>query len=177
MPIPLRITSVKLVDKWPKHIIIHHTSEFSYGLTSRIDTSKFQTNKYELGYYRKKKELVTPYHFIIERIENDFFPVISRPIFTKVKFDDIPEEYDSAVHIGMYGDYNNDLLPVRAYQVTAFKVIFPLVMMFKIPEENILLHREVSMNEEETCPGEFFDKRILISSYRKFKRFKSIRRV
>ena len=175
--IPLRISSVKLVDKWPNHIIIHHTAETSYGLTSAIDTAKFQIGKYESGIYRNTKEFNTNYHIIIEKIESDFYPIISRPLFTITKWDDIPEEYVNAIHIGVFGDFESDLPMKRMYDILAFKVLCPMTIMFRIPEKNILLHKEVSMNEKETCPGEFFDKTILISSYRKFRKVKSIARV
>ena len=176
MPIPLRVSSLKLYTKWPKSIIIHHTVEENHGLTSSIDTAQFQTGKYEYGSARKTKEFVTKYHIIVEKIGSDFYPIISRPLFTQTHWDDIPDEYRNSIHIGIFGDYENDIPMTRMYNILAFKVLWPLTIMFRITEKNILLHKEISTNPNQKCPGEFFDKTLLISSYRKYRRVSSIQR-
>ena len=175
--IPLRATDLKLSQKWPKHIIIHHTIEQITNVSSqKFDTTRFQAGQYNERLYKIEQQKVSRYHFIVERIDKDFEIIVNQPLFTLSEWDDLDEKYSKAVHVALLGDYNHDIPPNRLYLVLAFRLLIPLMRLFYLKEEDILLHKYISNNPEENCPGEFVDMLKLRMAVRKVRRRAAIYR-
>jgi hypothetical protein len=157
--IPLRITDLKLSTYWPRHIIIHHTSEHGmekYG-EFKFDTPVAQVVAYQKDLYKEKKRFESGYHFIVERIRDDYEVVVNQPLMTLCRWEDLDDKYHKDVHIALLGNYDNDIPTNRMYKVLAFRILAPLIRLFYMEEESILFHRVISNNKECTCPGEFIE--------------------
>lgn len=170
MKIPFRPARLNLRRRPVKYLIIHHTVELYPQEAARIDNPKYQMNSLFNGVLEDKSPDVN-YHFVIDKIKNDYIAVTCRPFVTLCEWDDIPDDINNAaLHVAMLGSYDFKVPEKRAYEVMAYRILNPLLKMFGLPqsESRILLHNEVSENKDLTCPGEFFDKNILISAVRRF---------
>jgi len=56
----------------------------------------------------------------------------------------------------------------RMYEVLAFRILNPMMKMFKISPNRIKMHRDVSSNKELTCPGDFIDPEVVETMVRRF---------
>ena len=157
--IPLRVTDLKLSTSWPRNIIIHHTAEGSMTKYAefKFDTPNPQVVAYQQDLYKEKKIFESGYHFIVERIKQDYEVIVNQPLLTLCRWEDIDEKYHKDVHIAVIGDYNNDIPRNRLYKVMAFRVLFPLVRMFYMDIDNIYFHKTISNDKDCTCPGEFME--------------------
>ncbi len=175
--IPLRATDVKYSSEWPKHIVLHHTAEFVENVPRfQFDVRKPQALDY-MAYSKKVlKQRETKYHFIIDRQGPDFGVMVSQPLLTMCVYDDLPPEFAKAVHIAFLGDYNNDIPPTRIYRVLAYRLLSPLMRLFYLDEEDILLHSAISTEEGVTCPGEFIDMTKVKNSLREVRRKRAVKR-
>lgn len=152
----------------PKFIVIHHTA-CMYALPQiRIDSPRLQIS----GIYKgalEQKGFDVNYHYVIDRIENEFIPIVSRPLATLCDFIDIKDEINlRAIHIAVMGSYDLKIPEKRLYEILAYRVINPLVRLFKIPMNKVVFHKEVSENKQQTCPGEFLEKNIMIAKMRSY---------
>jgi hypothetical protein len=102
------------------------------------------------------------YHFIVEKIKDDYETLFGRPLNAICEYDDIVSPYDAAIHVGVMGNFNFDIPPERLYKQIAYRVLGPMMMYFRIDKSKILLHREVSSDQAE-CPGTNFNKARLLS--------------
>lgn len=173
--IPIKISSLKTSEYWPTHIVIHHTAEDKVPDTFKFDNPKFQTGLLQKEKYQKTKDPNSKYHIIIERIGDDFYPIMSQPLFTKCEWDDIPKEYHSAVHIAILGNMDNDIPMTRLYLILGFRVLFPLTRMFRLKVDRIVFHRDIS-NQNITCPGEMMDINKVRMYARRFRKQQSLYR-
>lgn len=174
MTLPIKPNLYKYSNKWPKYIILHHTEELDLNTGSVLfDKPTFQFNNLQTSYYQLDK-LYLPYHYVIEKVGDEYHSIVSAPLFTKMEFLDLDSEYQEGVHIALLGNYNADNVDLKLYDVLTLRVIIPLMKMFRIEENNIVLHSEVSFLRNSTCPGEFFDKSRLISSIRTNMKHRSI---
>lgn len=175
--IPLKISNVKLSTRWPSKIVLHHTGE---QLTDKsfftYDKPDFQSGRYQDTLFMTDGQPITGYHIIVERVKNDFHPIISQPLFTLCEWDDLDVSLHSALHIAFLGNYDHDIPMVRLYMVAAFKIILPMMRLFRIHESDIILHRDVSSDENSTCPGQLFDFDRMRMYIKTFKRMKPITR-
>lgn len=175
--IPLRMTAVKQSPSWPSYIILHHTAEFVEDVPAfKFDTAKFQTGKYMNYSFRKLGKPETMYHFIIEKIEQDYHVIMSQPILTLCDYPDLSPEHKRSIHIGLMGDYNKDLPPIRLYRVLGYRLLAPLMRLFYLEESDILLHSAISNDDNCTCPGEFVDMAKLYNQLRSVRRKTAVRR-
>ena len=154
--ITFKNSDIKMSSTKPKHIIIHHTAELAPDITQ--DEDSFQLSALQRKFYTFSKEHKLGYHIVIERVKADYYPVVCQPWFTDCVWDDLDPIYHSDMHIAFVGNYDYDMLMDRAYKVLAFQLLVPLSRYFRIPWENIVLHKEISNNKECNCPGEFFDR-------------------
>lgn len=155
--IPLRPSFIDFGQKWPKNIIIHHT--FELGLDSgelSLSKDKYQINALNRRFYQKFKQY-TPYHFILDKAGNDFQVVVGRPLLTKVDFVDIPDKYSEDIHIGIIDNFHESIPSNRLYLVLSFRLLVPLMRLFNIDEDGILLHKDISEDKDHDCPGDFFN--------------------
>ena len=176
MTLPIKPSLYKYSDKWPKYIILHHTEELELNSGSVLfDKPTFQFNNLQKNYYQLDN-LYLPYHFVIEKVGDEYHPIVSAPLLTKIEFLDLDTEYQEGVHIALLGNYNADNVDLKLYDVLTLRVIIPLMKTFRIEEKNILFHSEVSFLRNSTCPGEFFSRPKLISSIRTNMKRKSVSR-
>lgn len=175
--IPIYPADQQYFDAFPKHIIIHHTAELNPIPTgSRLDNRKFQVNKIKNHLFKFNGTKNLPYHYLIERIDDDYEIIGLSPISSKIEiFADIPDAYSNSIHIALLGDYNEDIPEFRLYQRLAYNLIAPIMTLFRIPIDNIFLHSEISKSYFE-CPGEFFSKIKLLSYIRLYQKRKFINR-
>lgn len=175
--IPLRATNYKLSNKWPSNIILHSSAcEHIKNISEvKYDKNSFQSDKFQLYHYAKHKT-ETNVHFIIEKSGNDFFVVVSQPLMTLCKYEDLDPKYYKDVHILFLGDYNLDMPMNREYDVLAYRILNPIMRTFLIDEDNILLHNVISNDKNCSCPGEFFNMARLHEAIRKIRKRVSLRR-
>lgn len=174
--IPLRISSLRLANKWPKYIIIHHTNCSIEGGEIYFDNQKFQTPKLNKLNYIKNGNPNTKFHFIVEKAMNDYHVIISTPLLTHINYPDIPDEYKDSIHVGLLGNYDEDIPENRLYQILSFKLLFPLMRLFYIKESGVKFHSTLSQIGEITCPGEFVDMVRLKTFMRKYRRVRPVAR-
>ena len=168
MRIPLRPSRLKVRRTKVKYIIIHHTSEIYPAPESRIDNNKYQVQAL-FGNVLENKDADLNYHYIIDKIKEDYVPIVCRPFVTLCDWDDIdPNINNAAVHVAMMGSYDFKIPEKRLYEIMAFRILNPMLKMFALAPNRIKFHNEVSSNKELTCPGEFIDKEVVISMVRRF---------
>ncbi len=155
--IPLRPSDLVFSNKWPRWLVIHHAHELDLGASSvQFDTPESQISKFKKIDFQKSQISTPPYHFILEQIGNDFEIIVGRPLLTVMtEFEDLDPEFQQGIQIGILGNCNEDIPPARLYDTLAFKIINPLMRLFTIQTENVVLHRDVSRNRID-CPGEYF---------------------
>ena len=162
--LPLKKTDYILSDATPRHIVIHHTVEICPGVP--IDNATFQTGKFQAKSYIFTKPNLKGYHITFEQITDDYYPILSQPLFTKCKWPDLEPTYENAFHIGIIGDLDFEIPTDRLYNVLAFRVLVPLARGFRIPIDNLVLHREISNKKDLTCPGMMFSHERMIKAFR-----------
>lgn len=160
--IPFKNADLKFSAKRPKHIIIHHTAELAPDITQDNDSLQFLMLQKKFYTFSRTHKL--GYHVVIERIKGDYIPIVLQPWFTDCEWEDMDPVYHSAIHVAFAGNYDYDMLMDRAYKVLAFQILAPMSRYFRIPWENIVLHKEISNDKTVNCPGEFFD-RVRMKAY------------
>jgi len=168
MKLPLRPSLLKIRHTKIKYIIIHH-SICQYNIPeAKIDNPKFQIPSLISSVLEKKQPDIN-YHFVIEKIKDDYHIITYRPFVYICEFDDIDKNINNdALHIALLGSYNFKIPEERLYNILAYRLLTPLISNFKISPNKIYFHREVSNNKEESCPGNFVNKEKLISVIRRF---------
>lgn len=152
----------------PRWIILHHTSELYKNPASKIDNSKFQIQGLSKGVLEMKQSDVN-YHYVIEKIGEEYYPIVCRPFVYLCEWDDIdPNINNKAIHVGFLGNYDFKVPEKRFYEVMAFRILNPMLKMFKLDPSRIKFHSDVSSDKELTCPGDFIDKEVVISMVRRF---------
>ncbi|MFW6001895.1 MAG: hypothetical protein ACOCQD_00990 [archaeon] len=126
--------------------------------------------------YRLNQETDLPYHFVIDMFKEDYQVVAAKPLFTKVTFDDLDPIYETDIHVGLLGDYDHDLPKNRLYKVLAYRLLIPLMRVFRLTEDRVYLHYEISNDSEVICPGEFIDRKKLLTHIRAMIRRRPIAR-
>jgi len=168
MKMPLKPALMKIRRQSVKWIIIHHTAELYDNPASRIDNQKFQMPGLYKGVMEKKQADIE-YHYVIDKIKDDYNPIACRPISYLCEWDDISNDINKrAIHIALMGSYDFKIPERRCYEILAYRLLNPMLKLFGISPTRIKLHNEVSSNKELTCPGEFVKKEIIISMVRKF---------
>jgi len=168
MKIPLKPSRLELRRTKVKWIIIHHTSEIYPAPSASIDNPKYQMPGI-MGNVLEKSDADINYHYVIDKIKEDYMPIICRPFVALCDWPDIdPNINKAAIHIAGIGSYDFKIPERRFYEILAYRVVSPMMKLFSLPTSKIILHSEVSDNKELTCPGEFFDKAVLISMLKRF---------
>jgi len=171
--IPLRTSNYIQTYTYPNNIIIHHTAcKFDI---FNIDDNEQQIGRYTTYSYRHTQR-DTGFNYIMELVGDDYVVTVSQPLFTICKFDDIEEKYWGDVHIAVLGNYNRDILPNRAYRMLAYRLICPFMRAFRITENNVFFHHELSKDDKVTCPGSFVERLRLITQIRAIRKILLLRR-
>jgi len=167
MKLQLRPSLLKIRRQSVKWIIIHHTAEMYPQPAARIDNSSFQIPELYKGVLEDKSGDIN-YNYVVEKIKEDFHPIVTRPFVYMCDWDSIPDDINNrAIHVAVLGTYSLKVPEKRLYEVLAFRLLNPMLKMFHISPSKIKLHSEVSTVETD-CPGDFFDKDVLISMVRRF---------
>lgn len=167
MKIPLRPSRLKVRRQTPRWIIIHHTAEIYDIPSARIDNSKYQMPGIYKGVLEKKQADVN-YHYVIDKIKNEYVPIIARPFVYLCEWDDIDLNVNNrAIHVALMGNYDFKVPEKRMYEILAFRLLNPFMKMFSLAPNRIKFHNEVS-NEDISCPGEFLDKTMVDAMVRRF---------
>lgn len=167
MKIPLRPSRLTVRRQTPRWIILHHTSEI-YDIPSvRIDNKKFQMTGLNKGVLEKKQADIN-YHYIVEKIKDDYYPIAARPFVYLCEWEDIDLNVNNrAIHVALMGNYDFKIPEKRLYEILAFRLLNPFMKMFALAPNRIKMHSEVS-NKDITCPGTFVDPAIVQSMVRRF---------
>lgn len=168
MKLPLKPSLLKVRRGKPQWIILHHTSEMYENPEARIDNSKFQLKGLSKGVLEKKQGDIN-YHYVLDKIEEDYQPIVCRPFVYLCEWDDIaPSINNRAIHISLLGNYNFKVPEKRLYEILAYRIINPMLKMFKLDPSRVKLHSEVSSDKELTCPGDFIDPAVIEAQVRRF---------
>jgi len=168
MKIPFKPSLMHIRRQTVKWIILHHTAEMYDIPTARIDNPKFQWAALSKGVLEKKQADIN-YHYVIEKIGEDYMPIACRPISYLCEWDDIDINVNNrAMHVALLGSYDFKIPEPRCYQILAYKLLTPMLKLFNIPPSKIKLHKDISSNKDLTCPGDFIDEAIIIANVRRF---------
>lgn len=166
MKIPLRPSLLK-IRRRTKWIILHHTAEIYEIPASRIDNPKYQMPGLFKGVLEKKQGDVN-YHYVIDKIQEDYVPIVCRPIVYMCEWDDIhPDINNAAIHVALMGSYSFKVPERRCVEILAFRVLNPLLKIFGLAPARIKFHRDVT-DEDTDCPGEFVDRAVIEAMVRRF---------
>lgn len=157
MKLQLRPSLLTVRRQSVKWIIIHHTAELYPQPAARIDNAKFQLPELYKGVLENKSGDIN-YHYVIEKIQEDYHPIVTRPFVYLCDWNDIDVNINNrAIHVALLGSYDFKVPEVRMYEVLAYRVLNPFLKMFHLSPNKIKFHRDVSSNEDLTCPGDFMD--------------------
>lgn len=164
----LRPSLLKIRRKPIKWLIIHHTAEMYEMTEAKIDNPKYQMPGIFKGVLELKQADVN-YHYVVEKVKEDYVAIATRPLPYLCDWEDIPDDINKrAAHLAILGNYDFKIPPKRLYEILAYRLVNPMVKLFKITPSKIKLHKEVSTDSDVVCPGEFFDKDRLIAQTRRF---------
>lgn len=170
MILPYRPKLLPTAERKLRAIIIHDTScMFEDYVEFMVDTAKYQTGKMKTMSFVMHGEYELNYHFVVEKIDQDYAALIGRPLFAKCEYEDIPDMYRNAIHVCVMGDFTNENPGERVYQTIAYKVIIPLMRTYRITPARVMLHRDVSTDKNSDCPGIKFKKNLLDSYIKSWK--------
>jgi len=165
--IPLRVSRLKIRHTKVKFIIIHHTVCLYPTEEIRIDNQKPQMNGLFKGVMETKTADVN-YHYVIDKIGDEYIPIVGRPLAAICDFDDIdPSINKASIHVALMGSYNFKIPEARCYEILSYKILAPLMKLYNLTPNKIKFHSEVS-ETEEYCPGDFVDKGKIIAQTRRF---------
>lgn len=151
-----------------KWIIIHHTAEMYEAPESRIDNAKYQLPGIVNGVLEKSAPDIN-YHYIIEKIKEDYVPIICRPMTSLCDWDDISDDINKrAIHIALMGSYSFKVPERRLYEVLSYRLLSPMIKIYGLSPKRVKLHRDVSTNKDQECPGDFVDMGKLEAQIRRF---------
>jgi len=168
MKMPLKVSRLEMRRTKVKWVIIHHTAELYAAPSAQIDNAKYQLPAI-VGNVLEKADADINYHYIVEKVKEDYIPIACRPFVALCDFPDIDLNVNkAAVHIALLGSYDFKIPEKRLYEVLAYRLLSPMLKLFALPPTRIKLHNEVSSQEDLTCPGDFFDKAVMISMTRRF---------
>jgi len=150
-------------------LILHHTRCMYPQEAIAIDNQKYQMPTLSNAVMEDKSGDIN-YNFIVEQVKNDVQVFNAKPFVYSCHYPDIPTEIENhAIHIALMGSYDFKVPTKRLYETLAYRCLNPLVRVFHIPVNHIKLHSEVSTNkDEQTCPGVFVDKAVIISMVNRY---------
>jgi len=156
MKIQLRPSLLNVRRQSVKWIILHHTVELYPQPAARIDNSQFQLPELYKGVLEDKSGDIN-YHYVVEKIKEDYHPIVTRPFPYLCEWNDIPNDINNrAIHIACLGSYDFKVPETRLFEVLAYRLLNPMMKMFHLSPSKIKFHRDVS-KEDITCPGDFME--------------------
>jgi len=157
MKIPLRPSLLTVRRQSVKWLIIHHTVEIYPQPAAKIDNAQFQLPELYKGVLEQKTGDIN-YHYVIEKVKEDYQAFVTRPFVYLCDWPDIDANINNrAVHIALLGSYDFKVPEKRLYEILAYRVLNPFLKMYHLSPSKIKFHRDVSNEEDITCPGEFME--------------------
>ncbi len=167
MKVPYRPLSFPRAVRKYKYIIIHDTTcSFENYEMLTLDTKKSQTNDARTYQWIINGYHDLNFHFMVERVGEDYETILCRPLDRLCEFPDIPSVYSYAIHVCVMGNFNYEKAPQRLYDHLIYRILGPQSFWFRIQPSNILFHSDVSTEEKNQCPGIMFDKARLMAKYK-----------
>lgn len=167
--LPARFSPRPVETRRPRFIILHSSK------CQSLNSQPLHTVNQDYNFGKLKTETIQyqrmlhmPYHFLFDKVGQDYEVQIGTPFHIHLEFSDIDELYDRAIHIALLFDMDATTMDDRGYEALAYKIISPLAYWMSIPKNNIYLHSEVMKNQLYNCPGQFFDKIKLASFIQKY---------
>jgi len=168
MKIPLKPSLLKIRRKSPRWIILHHTAEIYDDPAATVANTKFQIPAIAKGVLEKKQGDVN-YHYIVDKIGEDFQPIVCRPFVFMCDWPDIrPDVNNAAVHIAVLGNFDFKVPEKRLYEILCFRLINPMLKMWGLSPSRVKFHRDVSTDKDLSCPGDFIDMAVVQAMIRRF---------
>jgi hypothetical protein len=168
MRLPFKAALLNIRRGPVKWIIIHHTAELYEAPETRIDNAKFQLPGITNGVLEKSAPDIN-YNYIIEKIKEDYIPIVCRPVSSLCEWDDISDAINKrAVHIALMGSYDFKVPERRLYEVLSYRLISPMIKIYGLSPSRVKFHRDVSNNKQLSCPGDFADRGKLESTIKRF---------
>jgi hypothetical protein len=168
MKLKLRPSMMKVRRQSVKWLIVHHTVEMYPQPEAKIDTAKYQLQALIAGVHEQKTGDIN-YHYVIDKIKEDYQAIVTRPIAYLCDWPDIsPDINNRAIHVAVMGSYDVKVPETRLLEILAYRLLNPMLKLFHLSPSKIKLHRDVSDNKDLTCPGEFFNMGKLTSLTRRF---------
>jgi hypothetical protein len=156
MKIQLRPSLLTVRRQSVKWIVLHHTVELYPQPAARIDNSQFQLPELYKGVLEDKSGDIN-YHYVVEKIKEDYHPIVTRPFVYLCDWPDIDLNINNrAIHIALLGSYDFKVPEKRLYEVLAYRLLNPMMKMFHLNPKRIKFHRDIS-KEDITCPGDFME--------------------
>lgn len=171
MKIPL-IFKKEFPNTQPYKYIFIHSSECIIDNHELMKLRKEDKNKDQLEllkYYWiiQKKNYDLPFHYIIQNVSDDYHVIQYKPIIYHSKYyDNMFKHNQEIIHVCLIGDYNIQMATPRLYDVLSYRLLIPLMYIYKIDLNRIFLHSEIE--EKSKCPGDLFIKQVLYARIQKF---------
>lgn len=168
MKYPIKVSRLDIRHKPIRYIVLHHTW-CQYNLPQiEMDSPKYQLD-HLFNQVMEKKIPDINYHAVVSRVKTNYIATFARPYVAKCDYPDIKDQYnDRAVHLALLGNYDMDLPDKRAYEILVYRTINPFLKLFGLSFNRVFLHSELTNNEDENCPGEFFSKQVVVTYMRRF---------
>jgi N-acetylmuramoyl-L-alanine amidase len=168
MKIQFRPSLLKVRRQSVKWIVVHHTIEMYPQPEAKIDNATFQLQALYNGVLEDKSGDIN-YHYVIEKIREDYQAIVTRPFVYLCDWPDIDVNINNrAIHVALLGSYDLKVPETRVLEVLAYKLLNPFLKMYHLAPNRIKFHRDISSNKELTCPGDFMDYGKVIALTRRF---------
>jgi len=162
---PSRMKIRRLPVRW---IIVHHTVELYDISQARVDNKAYQLYGLVKSVLERKDPDIN-YHYVIDKIKDDYVPIVTRPTVYLCDWPDISTDInDRAVHVALLGSYDLKMPDRRLYEILAYRLLNPMMKEFNIKPDRIKFHNEVSSDKDLSCPGLFLSKDIVKAMTRRF---------
>ena len=156
MKIQLRPSLLKIRRQSVKWIVIHHSVEFYKDPAAFVDNASFQLPKLYNGVLEDKSGDIN-YHYVIEKIKEDYHAIATRPFVYLCEYPDIDVNINNrAIHVALLGSYDVKVPEKRLLEKLAYELLNPFMKMYHLNPKRIKFHRDIS-SENITCPGEFME--------------------
>jgi hypothetical protein len=147
------------------YIVIHdYSCRFTTLDKARVDDRKLSVQPVRAYNWVFNNEYEMPYHFVCEKINDDYETIMCTPLSAYCSYPDIDSKYKASVHICAAGNYNLISPEQRAYQQLGYRSVASIMRWFAIPISNIKFHWEISTDSKLHCPGDFFKKHTFLAN-------------
>jgi len=165
---PVRIVKPPVRTTPIRSIVIHSTACRCDFPSLRVIKNNFQVPDVFAANIVLDKEEDTIFHFLLDKVNDDFYVVVGLPLYAASDgFDFGTTLFNQGIQVCIIGDLNIVKPPTRLYQILVYRLIAPLMFLFNIPYNNIVLHSE--LDKSVSCPGKNFDKDFMLTMLKRYR--------